>query len=244
MFSSSLRRTGAAAAASLVLLGLGACGDDETTTSSTTDTGQSSAAATSKETPSTPTTTEDAAASTASSGDHPKWAQTPTSGGEKISTIKAGDLTVDVFQVGTTKATKNGQFADPDTNKPILAKGDEIVFVNYVITNTGDPIDLGSSLVDITPRYKDWKYLQGMDSIVDDTLFEEQGVNDDSLAPGAFKDPSVYTLGKGQSYSYGENFKYQKDSPITFEVKATPVDAKGELLHDEAIEGKGTGTIS
>ncbi|MFI5428451.1 hypothetical protein [Aeromicrobium sp. UC242_57] len=219
MFTTRTRQTAAALATSFALLGLAACGgSDEPAAEKTTATTAAPEA--------TEATTE--APPAASSGDQPDWAKPVTEVGEKITTIKVGDITVDVFQVGTAQATKTGQFVDPDNNKPIIDKGDEIVFVNYVITNTGAPIDLGSSLVDVNARYDDWKFMQGMDSIVDQDLFAAQKVNTLGLAPGAFKDPGVYTLGTDQTFTYGENFRYQKDSPITFDASATPVDAQGE----------------
>jgi len=239
-------RLSVAAVACAGLLSLAACSEDSEPEAGT---GAASSEAPS-EAPSDDTTesSDDAEpemeASPAAAEGTPDWANPPTSAGDPISTIEAGDITVEVFQVGTTKATRDGSFADPETNKPLLAKGDEIVFVNYVVTNNGEPIDLGSSLVNITARYDDWKWLQGMDSSLDDAQFEELGLNTDALAPGAYRDPSVYTLGAGETYSYAENFKYQKNSPITFDAVITPVDAEGELLHDDRIEGTGTGTIA
>jgi hypothetical protein len=234
MFITRTRRATAAAIASFALVGLSACGgSDEPAADKETSAATSAAPEPSDETSEPP----------AASGDQPAWAKPVTNVGEKIATVKAGDITVDVFQVGTAKATKSGQFVDPDTNQPLLDTGDDIVFVNYVITNNGAPVELGSSLVSMEARYADWKYLQGMDSIVDDTLYEQQNVNTEGLAPGGFNDKGVYTLGAGQSYSYGENFKYQKDSEIEFKTTAVPVDAEGELLHDKRLEGKATATI-
>ena len=180
----------------------------------------------------------------ASEGALPDWANPVTTPGEQISTFSIGDVRVDVYQVGTAQATKDGLFANPDTNEPIIAQGADIVFINYVITNEGEPIDLGSSLVSIDERYVDWPYLGGMDTIVDDELYAAQGVNDDGMAPGAYREPTVYTFGTDQSYSYGTNFLYQPGTEITFDGTIVPVDAQGELLHDERIEGEGTGTIS
>ena len=233
MFSinSSKSRGAVALVASLAFFSLAACG------------GGGEEPKSEKTSATTAAPTEDATDAPAASGDQPEWAKPATEGGDKISTIKAGDITVDVYQIGITKATKPGQFADPETNKPLIAEGDDIVFVNYVITNNGAPIDLGSSMVDVQARYKDWKYMQGMDSIVDQALFDQQKVNSDVLAQGAFKDPSVYTLGKGETYSVGANFRHQKNSPINFKVGAVPVDAKGDLIHDKKVEGEGSGTI-
>ena len=173
----------------------------------------------------------------------PEWALPATSGGDKIATIEVGDVVVEVYQVAVTQATKTGQFADPNTNEPIIAVGDDIVFVNYVVSNTGDPIDLGFSLVSISARYDDWPYLQGMDSVVDFALFEEIGVNRDAFGPDSYRDPGVYTFGTGERYSFGVNFPYQAGSPIGFEVSVTPVDDEGDLLHDLGLDGSGSGTI-
>lgn len=237
--TSRTNRAAAALVASLALFGLAACGggsDDAPSEAST-----SAAPADESEAPEAPAEETEAPAA---SGGQPAWAVPATEVGDKISTVEAGDITVDIYQVGTAKATKPGQFVDPDTNKPLLDTGDDIVFVNYVITNNGAPIDLGSSLVSVEARYDDWKYLQGMDSVVDEALFEQQDVNDGDLAQDGYNEAGVYTLGTGETYSYGENFLYQKDSPITFKVDAIPVDAEGELLHDEGLEGEGTGTIT
>lgn len=227
------RSLAAAAIASIGILGLAGC---STASEEPADETEQSAAP-------EPSESEESEAPAAEG--QPAWANPVTEGGDLISTIELdGGITVEVYQVGTTTATKTGQFVDPDNNEPIIDEGDEIVFVNYVVSNSGDPVDLGSSLVSIDARYDDWPYMQGMDSVVDDALFEEQGVNTDALADDAYVDPSVYTLGTGEQYSYGENFPYQADSPITFDVSVTPVDAEGELLHDDRIEAEGTGTIA
>ena len=219
--------------ASVALLGLTGCsGDAEAEAASAPTSAEASAEAT------------EGSAAPASTGAQPEWAAPLTTPGTSIANLQAGDVTVEVFQVGVTQATETGNFVDPETNQPIIAVGDDVVFVNYVVTNTGDPIALRASLVDVQARYDDWPYLQGMDSVTDAALYEQQGVNDDALAPGTFRDPSVYELGTGQSYSFGENFRYQPGSPITFEVTVTPVDAAGDLVFDQATEGTGAGTIS
>lgn len=177
-------------------------------------------------------------------GELPDWANPVTTPGEQIATYEIGQVRVDVYQVGVTRATREGLFADPDTHEPIIAVGDEIVFVNYVLTNEGAPIDLGFSLVSIDERYVDWPYLGGMDTILDDDLYEQQGVNDDPMHNQAYREPGVFTLGTGQSYSYGTNFPYQPGTDITFDTTLVPVDAQGNLLHDETLDAEGTGTIS
>ncbi|MQW74481.1 hypothetical protein GHK92_01185 [Nocardioides sp. dk4132] len=173
----------------------------------------------------------------------PDWANPLATGGELISTFDVGDITVEVHQVGTDTAERDGTFVNSETEEPLLAKGEEIVFVNYVITNNGDPIDLGPSLVKITPRYDDWEYLIGMDSMFDADQFEELGVNIGALGPDGYREPAVYPFGAGETYSYAENFIYQENSPITFTAEAVPVDAEGESLQRKRLDGSGTATI-
>ncbi|WP_407319449.1 hypothetical protein UQW22_03445 [Isoptericola halotolerans] len=180
----------------------------------------------------------------AGTGTEPEWANPLTTPGEEITSFTVGDVRVDVYEVGVIQAPKDGLFVDPEKNEPIIAEGDDIVFLNYVITNEGDAIDLGSSLVNVSARYDDWPYMQGMDTITGADLYAEQEVNDSGTHATAFRDPSVYPFESGQSYSVGTNFHHQADSPITFEATVTPVDENGDLLHDDRVEGEGTATIS
>ncbi|WP_029088977.1 hypothetical protein [Brevibacterium album] len=235
----ALRPTALAAVLGTSLV-LAACGGGEEATDAAEDTGQVQEDAAEAEEVAAEEDAEEEAAP-AGEGGVPAWAKEPTEGGEQIASVEAGDVAVDVFQMGTASAPKDGNWVDPDTDEPIIAEGDDIVFVNYVITNNGDPIDLGSSLVSVSAEYDDWEYMQGMGGITDNALSEEMGVQSSGVAETA--DPTVYTFGTGEHFSYGENFHYQPGSDISFEVTITPVDAEGELLHDDKIEGEGSGTI-
>ncbi|WP_251152190.1 hypothetical protein [Cellulosimicrobium sp. Marseille-Q4280] len=232
------------AVASALVLGLAACSDGGDAPAETSAPAVEESAETEAEPADDETEAAEEDAAPASDGEQPDWANPLKDPGEQISTYTVGDVRVDVYQVSVVPATKTGNFVDPEKNEPIIAVGDDIVFVNYVVTNEGEPIDLGSSLVNTSARYDDWPYMQGMDSVTDFDLTDAQGVNRNGMADGAYREPSVYTLGTDQTYSYGENFPYQPGSPITFESVITPVDAEGELLHDERLEGSGTGTIS
>lgn len=172
-----------------------------------------------------------------------EWAAPINVVGDLITNFTVGDISVDVYQVGVAEATKTGFFADPNTGKPIISVGDDIVFINYVVTNNGAPIDLGASLVNVSARYADWPYAQGMDSITDSALYASMGVSSNPMAPGSYRDPSVYTFGTGESFNIAANFRYQKDSPINFKASATPVDASAKLIHDKKIEAEASGVI-
>ncbi|ACZ20123.1 hypothetical protein Sked_01510 [Sanguibacter keddieii DSM 10542] len=245
--------------AGLALTGLAACSSDdadtETTATATTDAAEETTEAT-DEPSEEPTETEDATDeptddasedsddSASGSGDSPAWAVPTTTPGDQIATIDGDTFTVDVYQVGTAPASKTGQWVDPDSNEPLIAEGDEIVYVNYVFTNTGsEPIPLTYSLVTVTPTYADWEYLQGMDSIVDSEQFTEMDVTSFAIDPMSGEE-APFEWAPGQTFSYGQNFKYQAGSPITFEARLSPADDAGEPLSDERTEVSVDATIS
>ena len=239
-FRPRLRATVASAALVPALM-LSACGTDDSDNEAeeTTSTEDSTPTEEPTEEPTDEPTEEPAA-----DGDKPEWARPYDTTGDLLATAEAGDVSVEIHQIGTAQAPKDGRFVDPDNNEPILKEGDEIVFVNYVVTNNGDPIDLGSTLVDVTPRYADWKWMQGMDGATDSALYEEMEVNQSGIQPGTMADPTVYTLGSGQTFSWGDNFAYQPGGEITFTVRYTPVDENGDLVHDDRVEGEVTTNIN
>lgn len=176
-------------------------------------------------------------AAAAPSGDYvtPAWALPTTGPGDLLTSVEGPNFTVDIYQAGTAPATSTGSFVDPDTNTPLIEVGDEVVWVNYVITNSStEPIQLTALLVDVTPRYADWPYMQGMDSIVDRALNEQMQVN--NMAIGTTGAEAPYAWAPGESFSYGDNFEYQAGSPITFVASLTPSDDAGDLLHDQRAE--------
>ena len=160
------------------------------------------------------------------------WAKPVTNPGDLIGNIVGDGFQVDIYQAGTAKATKTGNFANPDTNKPIIEVGADLVYVNYIVTNTGTAdIPLSYSLVDVTARYADWPYLQGMDSITDFDLEGQMQINNSGIAVGAPDAPFIWKA--GTSFSYGTNFLYEANGPITFEASLTPSLPNGDLDHDK-----------
>ncbi|WP_167051009.1 hypothetical protein [Salinibacterium sp. ZJ77] len=176
----------------------------------------------------------------AADGDTASFAKPVTTPGELLTTIAGESFQIDVYQVGTAAATKTGQFATPE-GTPIISAGDELVFVNFVVTNTSsETLPASISLVNISPRYDDWPYLGGMDSVVDQSLFDSLGVNSGPLALGA-KAPLQWE--PGTRYSYAVNFLHQANSPITIKATFTPAKADGSLDHDKRTETVGTTVI-
>lgn len=174
---------------------------------------------------------EETTAAPAGGGDAAAFANPVTTPGELLSSAEGDGFKIDIYQVGTASASKTGQFANPDTNSPIIEVGAELVYVNYVITNTGtEDIPLSFSLVDVSARYDDWPYMQGMDSVVDSDQFTAMEVNYTALSPGGGESP--FSWEPETSFSYGENFLYQAGSPIKFDIVLTPADEAGDLMHD------------
>jgi hypothetical protein len=173
----------------------------------------------------------------AGNGSAPSWANPLTKPGTLLTSGSGTNFKVDIYEVGTATASRTGQFADPDTNKPIISAGDKIVYVNYVFTNTGSAsIPLGYSLGEVEPRYADWPYLQGMDSVVDSAQEKQENVNDTAIAPTGANAP--YEWKAGESFSYGQNFKYEAGEAITFDVTMIPVLASGDLDESKKQEVK------
>ncbi|MGC5615557.1 hypothetical protein [Georgenia sp. Z1491] len=182
----------------------------------------------------------DGADASGGAGSAAPWANEVTEDGELLGTIEAGDVTVDVYQVGTGQATRSSVWADPDTEEPIVAEGDEVLILNYVVTNNGDPINLTYGLVDAGLSYDTWPYMQ-QPSVADSDLLEENGVNDNGVNSDSLGE-DVYTLGSGEQYSVGEVMLYQPGEAFTIEVSFEPRDDAGERLGED-FEGELTGTV-
>lgn len=212
-------------------IGLTACSGDSDAAKETTKTATQEPSAT----PTGEATKDKDSADTKGDGTSPEWAKPTSIAGEKLATIEGDGFTVDVYQVGTTVATKTGNLVDAETKLPLINVGDEIVFVNYVMTNTGtEPIQLSDLLVEVRAKYPDWKYSGIMGGVSDDSLYEEMGIVEYAVPPAGGGAPFIWE--PGQSFSTAENFKYQAGSPIIFKVGLTPADENGRLIHDQRQE--------
>ena len=234
--------------AAMTVVGLAACSSDDDSSKTATSMSKESEEPTEEATEeATEEPTEEATEETpeaSGDGTSPAWAHPTATPGTLLTSLAGSNFTVDIYQVGTAAASKTGQWVDPETNLPLIAVGDQIVYVNYVFTNTSaEVIPLSYSLVSMSARYADWPYMQGMDSIVDSAQFEEMGVTDTSIAPtGDFEAP--FAWGPGETFSNGGNFKHQAGSPIDFTATLTPADEAGDLVHDLNQEVEGSTTIS
>jgi hypothetical protein len=202
---------------------LAACGNDDSTSDDTTR-----AESRASESPSV--------GESAGEGDFkaPVWAKPTFATGTKLTTVKAGGLSIDVYKAGVAEAPEDGIFVDPKTRKPVIAKGDDLVFVNYVITNEGSgPIDLDEVDVEIDARWDDWPYLQGMAGVkADEELymkFKINGDDDDDMADFAKYDgDGPMPLAPGETVSFGDSFGFEPGHDLELEVEVgdeDPVEA-------------------
>lgn len=246
MLIKSHRRTAAVAVAALTLFGTAACSSSDGDAKDTSTTTEAPATTqTPDETTTTAggekTTTTAANGSEGTDGELAAFAKEYKTEGELLTTLEADGFKLDIYQVGTQPAPKDGNFVDPDTNEPILKKGDEMVYVNYVFTNTsGKDIQLGASLVAVTATYADWKWAQGMDGVSSSSEYEKLGLFSSGAKTGADW-PVVWKA--GSSFAYADNFKYRAGDEITFKARMTPSDDDGDLVHDKKVEDEVTTKI-
>ncbi|GGU45085.1 hypothetical protein [Nocardioides albus] len=210
----NLRNRSLIGAFALLAVGsLAACGNDDSASDDTTPKPAESETAETGE--------------TAVEGDFkaPAWAKPTFATGTKLTTVKAGDLSIDVYKAGVAEAPEDGIFVDPETRKPVIAKGDELVFVNYVITNEGSgPIDLDEVDVEIDARWDDWPYVQDMAGVKgDEELYMEFKINgddDDDMADfAAYDGDGPMPLAPGETVSFGDSFGFEKGHDLELEVE-------------------------
>lgn len=231
------------AASSLAVAGLAACGSDEPEAPEPTveETEEPEPEVEETEEPEAPEEEEpEAEEPDAPEGDGSaaSWAHPVTTEGELLGTAEAGDVSVDIYLVAEDQSTRDSIWADPDTEEPIVQEGDDVLVLNYVVTNNGDPITLTNSLVEVGFVYDNWPFYQ-QPSVADNTVLESNGVNSDGIAE---RGEDVYVLGTGESYSVGQVMLKQDGEPFTVEVEVVLRDDAGERTGD-SLEGEFTGTL-
>lgn len=184
------------------------------------------------------TPTEEAPAAT---GDTPEWAEGSLDVGDSLGEITTDSWKVQVFQVGTAKTTKDSMFVDKESGKNLLPTGAEVVYVNFVFTNTsGADIQLGSSLGSPSVTSSTWKYMGGQPSFSDTATYESMKLSADGKQTG-FEKPFV--VAAGQSFAQATNIAYVAGDKVEAEVRVTPVDDAGDLVHDKREEATAALTI-
>lgn len=229
------QRVGAMSAVAVLALALGACSDDARSEDETPTQQDLS-----PEPPDGP--------STAGAADReyttPDWANPVSTDGDLLVTIGVGDLEVDVYQVDVAPAPRNSIETDPDTDEPLIAEGDDLVYVNYVVRNAGDePVQLTVTLLQAQVRYDDWPHWESMPGVTDFAQLEEFGLTSVAAA-GEFIGEPPYVLNPGEWFNKAANFGYQPGSDIEFSVRYFLADADGERISGSRVLTVGQATIN
>lgn len=263
----SLLCTAALAAAALTLSGCGG-GSSTASSASTTPASSSSSESTASSEPAAdgtatsstdPAATSDTATSDASSGsessastsptidnglptglpNQPAWAAGSLDAGEKIGSLKTKNFSVDVYQVGTGKLKEDTTgYNDP---KKDLKAGTEVVYANFVFTNTSSKaIDLSTGLG--TPRLvmQGWTSAGAMPGELDDSVFKPLGL---STMGYAFLAKPPYTVKPGETFSQATSVQYKAGWKGKATVEIKPGNKQGTLSGDPAETGEGSITL-
>ncbi|MGJ3190625.1 hypothetical protein [Paenarthrobacter sp. FR1] len=227
------------------LLALTACG--ATTAGSTAGGTESPSSASSSAAPSSASSSSAAASSSAAEGASTgaytaaAWALPITDKGDKLGAIKGDSFSVDIYQVATDVASKDSMFVDKETKENLLKKGDPIVYLNYVVTNTSSAdIPLSHSLVTPKAKYLDWKYMGGMPSDSSSDGYKKHGLSSSGVK---LKEKDPFVLKPGESFNLAENFAYTAGKETGIEATLTPQDAAGDLDHDKKEKAETTVTL-
>lgn len=173
----------------------------------------------------------------------PDWGNPVTTPGDLLVTAEVGSFEVDIYQVDVLPADRDSSSVDPSTDEPIVAEGEEIVFVNYVVRNvTSEPVNMTYARVGFVAAYDDWPYLGGMSAINSTDQFEQLGLNSNASGAG-LQDVDYFTIGPGEWVAQAENYPYQPGSEIEFTVRYLATDDEGEPLADGRYETVTTTTI-
>lgn len=169
------------------------------------------------------------------------WALPITDTGDKLGTFKGDSFSVDIYQVATDTASKDSMFVDPDTKENLLKKGNPIVYVNYVVTNTSSAeIPLSHSLITPTAKYTDWKYMGGMPSDSSSDGFKKHNLTSSGVK---LKEEDPFVLKPGESFNIAENFAYAAGKEAKIEATMNPQGADGKLDHDKKETAETTVTL-
>ncbi|MGR0160545.1 hypothetical protein [Paenarthrobacter nitroguajacolicus] len=242
-FNYAAKITGIAAAG---LLALTACGG--ATAGSTAGGSEPSSSSSTSASPS-PSASASPLASTSSEGAGTSsgaykvaaWARPISEAGDKLGTLKGASFSVDVYQTATDVSSKDSMSVDKETKENLLKKGDPIVYLNYVVTNTSSAdIPLSHSLVTPKAKYPDWKYLGGMPSDPSSDGYEKHGL---SSTGTKLKEEAPFVLKPGESFNIAANFAYTAGKAVDIEATLTPAAADGKLDHDKKEDAETTVTL-
>ena len=171
----------------------------------------------------------------------PAWApETDPEAGEPLTSFRAGNIEVDVYQVGVVPAPRSSIGTDDAGNSALLAGDDAVVF-NLVYTNRGAPVELETSLSGLSTlvRYSLAGQKQASGSLpIDQTVSDfltDLGLNPLWYLREVAGDEPKLVFGTHERTSRAIIAKYRPDSDLRFVASITPpgVYVEAEVLQDQ-----------
>ncbi len=240
-FNNVIKISGLAAAGLLALTACGGATAGSTTGGSEPSSSSSVAASPSASASPLASTSSEGAGTSSGSYKVAAWALPISEAGDKLGTIKGDSFSVDVYQVATDVASKDSMFVDKETKENLLKKGDPVVYLNYVVTNTSSAdIPLSHSLITPSAKYTDWKYMGGMPSDSSSDGYKKHGL---SSSGTKLKEEAPFVLKPGESFNIAENFAYTAGKEAEIAATMTPAAADGKLDHDKKEKAETTVTL-
>ncbi len=154
------------------------------------------------------------------------WAVPVVSGGTRLGEVSDKRIRITVYQVATAAAPTNSVMVDPSDGKPVIAKGDRIVLLRYIVTNiSNDPINLGIGTVTLTTRYPDWPWTQGLIGVWAPALMARYKLFTTPFSAGTARPP--YVLEPGSSFMIGQNAPYERAEMLQISAAVVVSDESG-----------------
>ena len=168
------------------------------------------------------------------------WALPVTSAGTRLGEVSDKRIRITVYQVATAPSPHNSVMVDPADGRPVIAKGDRIVLLRYVVTNiSSDPISLGIGTVSITTRYPDWPWAQGLTGVRAPALMARYKLSTTPFSEGTARPP--YVLAPGASFMVGQNAPYERAELLQISAAVVVSDDSGS--EDASLSWTLQGTV-
>ena len=164
----------------------------------------------------------------------PSWAEDVNLLGDYLGSASGSIIQVDIYQVALGEAIADALWVDPDTEEPVMKKGDTVVAMNFIATNIGDEVYPFSNLfVDPMLAYDASDSFLGAMTDYNADWLEQLGLNYRPYQLGDGPQPS-YPLAPGESAAIGLIFQHETGA-ATIDFSAIPIGDDDELDFDSPL---------
>ena len=150
------------------------------------------------------------------------WASTFKVTGAPLFSVQKSGLRVDAYKAGTATTLKNSGWLDAKTKKDVWPKGNPVVYLVYVITNTSSkPVYIDQRGVTAEVRLASMNYAGGVGGLI---AFNSSQAAKFSVKQTMMRQPprnknSRPQLRAGESAATSQSLPWKKDEPYIFTLK-------------------------